>query len=275
MIDFGETYSSPNYEIRDVDGVLANAGTVTATITLPDQTTSNPSVANPSVGIYNFDYTTAQAGRHLVVVSATGGTLGSLIRKFTDSFVVRPADPAMLISLAEAKAHLGEQSDLQDEELRGYVQVATEVIESIAGPCSIRTYTRRIRWGYDRLLLPHRNVTSVTSITSIRTPTTEYLTAALDVDSIAGIVWLANRGIFLNGPWTAVYKAGRSDPPARYVQAVKEQLWHMWVIQRGQLADSTTPDLTDVADFESRGFGLGFLVPRRVLELLHRTPILG
>jgi hypothetical protein len=204
-------------------------------------------------------------------VSATGGTLGTLVRKFVDAFVVRPADPALLISFAEGKAHLGEQSTLQDEEIRAYLEVATEIVESILGKTlSVRTFTERVRGYTDwSLRLRQTPIVSVTSITSIRTPTTTYGPSQLDVDTEWGYVTLLNQGYFVNGPWTAIYKAGMTNVPARYVGPVKDLLWHMWVFQRGQTADSITPELADVADFETRGsFLSGFLVPHYVMEKL-------
>jgi hypothetical protein len=276
MIDFGATYSSPNYQVRDVDGNLAAAGTVTVTLTLPDATTTSPSVTNPSTGIYVFDYLTTQAGRYLVVVSATGGVLGPIVRRWVDAFVVRPVNPASLVSLADAKAHLGEQSSLQDEEIRGYLEVATEIVENIAGPCSVRAFTERVRTGADQLLLSRMPVVAVTSVTSVRDSSVTWASAGLDVDTSAGIVSPAAGGYFTNGPWNVAYTAGRTSVSARHTQAVLEQLWHMWATQRGQQTDSTTPDLLDVAEFESRSpFGLGFLVPRRVMELLESDHMPG
>jgi len=270
VIDFGETYSSPNFEVRDVNGLLADAGTVTVTLTLPDLTTAAPTVSHPATGIYNYDHLTTQAGRHLAVTSATGGVLGSLIRRWTDSWIVSPADPGMGISLAVAKAHLNEQSSLQDEEIRDYTTVATAIVEGLAGPIVVRTYTDRVRQGTYALTLPRWPVISVTSVTSIRYGTV-YSGADLDIDGDAGVINLANGFDFPNGPWSVVYKVGRVDPAPQLIQAIKEQLWHMWVMQRGATADSTEPDLIDVADFESRGstFSLGFAVPRRVIEMVN------
>lgn len=276
IVDFGETYSSVNFLIRDVNGALADAGTFIIDITNPDGTSVPPFAATHSAtGTYSFDYTpgTPQAGRYLYVGTATGGTLGTLVRKFVDAWVMRPANPVTFIEFADAKAYLGEQSSLQDEEIRAYLEVASDIIEGIVGPVAIRTYTERVRAGTDRIRLFKKPITEVTSITSIRVPTFSYVSADLDVDSQYGHVFLLNGSAFINGPWTAVYKAGRTSISPRHVQAVKEQLWHMWAIQRGQTADSITPELVDVVDAESRGpWGLGFLIPRRVMELLELDP---
>jgi hypothetical protein len=271
-IDLGDPLPNLSVTTRNAAGQLENAGSVVLTLTLPDQTTTAPSVTNPSAGVYTATYVTVQAGRHLARWVATGLNASS----YTDAYVVRPADPGMLISLDDARRHLNEQSTLQDEEIRTFVEVATAIIEGIIGPVAVRTYTERVRNGTWLLKLLRSPVVSVTSITSIKTPTTTWVTADLDVDNEYGIVYLANQGSFTNGPWTAVYKAGRTVPSPKHVQAVKEQLWSMWYSQRGQLADSTTPDLLDVGEFESRvPFGLGFLVPYRVQQMLEYDQIPG
>lgn len=271
LVDYQETYSSDTFEVRDTTGVLADAGTTTVTVLLPDGTTSSPTVNHPSLGTYTFDYLTTIPGLHRFRFHATGGTLGTLVRRFADGFVVRPDMPAMGISLSDARNHLNEQSRLQDEEIRAYVEVATEIVEGLAGkPIVARTYTERVRNATFVFKLMKTPVQSVTSVTSIYAPTFSYAPTDLDVDTAYGHVYLLSGSSFSNAPFTVVYKAGVSDVPARYVHAIKEQLWHMWVTQRGQLADTTTPDLLDVADFETRGqpFGLGFLIPARVRELV-------
>lgn len=277
IVDFQETYSSDNFQVLDVNGALADAGTTTATILLPDGTTQNPTVNHPSLGTYNFDYLTTLPGLHRFRFHATGGTLGTLVRRFADGFVVRPDMPVMAISLADARVHLNEQSRLQDEEIRAYVEVATEIVEGLAGPIAIRSYTERVRNATWLFKLKNTPVTAVTSVTSIPTPTYTVSPSLLDVDGEYGIVQLLSGSWFTNSPYTVVYSAGRSNVPARHTHAIKEQLWHMWVTQRGQLADTTTPDLLDVADFESRAqpFGLGFLIPARVRELLETDLVPG
>lgn len=277
-VDYLETYSSQNFVVRDATGQPVDAGTVNIDITKPDGTAVTTfAAAHPALGTYNFDYLTTASGRHPFFVTATGGALGSLVRKWFDVFVVRPQNPATAVELREAKAHLNEQGNLQDEEIRAYLEVATEIVEGILGePLSIRTYTERVRNGTWVFKLRNTPVVSVTSVTSIRVPSTVYLTAQLDVDQDYGIVYLKTGTDFTNGPWTVIYQAGNVALPARYTQAVLDLLWHMWVFQRGQLADTTAPDLVDVTDFETRGsFISGFLVPHYVREKLETDTVPG
>ena len=86
-LEQGETYQY-RQTVTDAAGTPTNAGTVTATITLPDGSTVVPTIVNSGAGLYDFDYLTVQAGRHTLLVSATGGTLGSATEKFDDVFNV-------------------------------------------------------------------------------------------------------------------------------------------------------------------------------------------
>lgn len=65
-------------QIKDVNQTLIAATTVVVTITLPDTTTSTPSVVNDSVGNYHCDFTTTQTGVHTYKSVSTGVvTVGS------------------------------------------------------------------------------------------------------------------------------------------------------------------------------------------------------
>jgi hypothetical protein len=99
MVDLGDVVPL-TVQIRDANGVLANATAVTLTITLPDGTTISPAPANPSVGLYQVDYVTVMEGRHIVRWVATGNNASA----YTDSFDVRPVNPPLILSLSAAKA---------------------------------------------------------------------------------------------------------------------------------------------------------------------------
>ena len=62
-LEQGETYQY-RQTVTDAAGTPANAGTVTATITLPDGSTVVPTIVNSGAGLYDFDYLTTQAGRY-------------------------------------------------------------------------------------------------------------------------------------------------------------------------------------------------------------------
>lgn len=262
MIDFGETYSSPNYQVKGPDGVLTNAGTVTATITLPGQTTVTPTMNNTGAGIYSFDYLTTLAGRHDIMVSATGGILGTLVRRWTDSFTVAPAAAGFVLSMAEARAHLNLTDTADDEELRSWLETVTRVVESQVGEVVPKTYVERHRGGTCSLWLRHRPVISITSIAPWLTSGTSY--AAADVRATeSGRVELLTGGRFTGGPFGVTLLAGRTVVQANIRDAGKIILKHLWETQRGasalplQAADDTGPIP-----------GFAFAVPNRAIELL-------
>lgn len=257
-------------EVRNAAGVLTSPSTKTLTITLPDLTTTSPAMTDTG-GLLTYDHPTTLAGRHTWRVVTTGPVTAT-----TGEFNVSASDPGWIMSLADAKAHLNETGTLQDEEIRAFMATVTEVVESIVGPVVVRTYTNeRVRSGSSALLLLHPPVISVTSVTSVSGSPT--WTTGFDVDAAAGIVRLSIGGYFTGGPWNVTYVAGRTVIPARFVQAGKEMLWHLWSTQRGATSDSTTPDLVDVAQYEA-GYGqafAGFTIPHRVLELLEADRIPG
>src|SRR5215470_3415953 len=185
IVDLGETYSSPNYEVRDASGVLQDAGTVTAVVTLPDATTSSPTVTHASTGTYNFDYLTTLAGRHEVVVTATGGILGTLTRKWADVFDVDSETP-VLVSVDEAIAHLratGIITTAADrEQLRWLCSAATDAVErDIGRAITRRTVTELYDGAVCELIMLTTPIISITTVVESGTtlsPSTDYFLAS-------------------------------------------------------------------------------------------------
>lgn len=89
--DFGATVPLA-VNVFAADGVTsANADTITLTITLPDGTTTTPTVTNPPTvtGSYVYLYTQPpQAGRYVVYWDAGGANTSA----YATAFVVRPAN---------------------------------------------------------------------------------------------------------------------------------------------------------------------------------------
>lgn len=261
MLDLGQTYRATDTVTQpDANGVaqLANASTSVCTITLPDATTATPAVVNDSTGKYHADYVTTQAGLHKVAwVTTVPGTATA------DVFNVRQF--ASILSLAEAKAHLGGVGPNDDDELRNFLAAATEVVESKVGPCVRRAVTQRVTEGTRELVLQHHPVLSVESVASIWPGGPVWVTAALNPDLQAGIVQQTLLWPFWFGPWDVAYTVGRAVIPERYLHAAKEQLRHLWETQRG-----STPLLAPLGGGEEfvSSAGWAFSVPNRVVELL-------
>jgi hypothetical protein len=264
-IDFGETYSSPNYVVKDTSGTPTNAGTVTAVITLPDSvTTASPTVVNTSAGTYSFDYGTTVAGRHELTVSATGGILGTLVRKWTDSFTVSPAGSGFGLSLDDAKAHLNIKLTYtaDDEELRDWLSIVTRLVESKAGEITAKAYTERHRGGKS-LWLRHTPVIAVTSVGPWLNTGTTFLPSTVRVDPETGRLERLDGGWFTGGPYAITYTAGRQIVPANLRGALKIILQHLWDTQRGASGLPFQPS-EDVGMIP----GFAFAIPNRAIELL-------
>ena len=117
------------YRNYDSTGNLANATTVVLTVTLPDGTSSLPTVTNASTGNYTATFATTQAGRHQLRWVATGANAGA----YTDVLDIAPSNPSFIISLQEAKDALNITTTTRDSEIRDYIRAATVVCEYVAG----------------------------------------------------------------------------------------------------------------------------------------------
>jgi len=127
MIDLGDTVSLA-WEVLDAAGELADAGTVTVTIGLPDGTAETETPTRVSIGRYELDYIPAQSGVHTVRCVATAPAAA-----FADIIDVRPVAGLGVLSLADAKEHLNKISPVSDEELRLMLPAAVERVERHTG----------------------------------------------------------------------------------------------------------------------------------------------
>ncbi|GHH87816.1 phage gp6-like head-tail connector protein [Streptomyces capitiformicae] len=260
---------------KDAGGTLANAATVGLTITLPDGTTATPAVTNPPsvTGQYTVDYTSVQAGRHSVRWVFT--TPNSA---YTDSFDVREAISPAILSLADAKAHLNIAATIttHDDELRGWIEAITHLVQQYTGICARGTVVEDhdIQPSGTRVLTLRRTpVISLTSVTAILTGGTSYTIADLDTDTRMGIVRRLDGG-YLYGPLRITYVAGRSVIPANITSAGKIILQHLWRTQYGaSRAGSAIGGGEDFSVTEPIA-GFGYAIPNRALQLLepHRLP---
>jgi hypothetical protein len=272
LIDLGDVFQVA-VAIRDDAGELTDPATATLTITLPDLTPVTPAVPLPpaETGILRIDYQTVQAGRHPWRLTTTGP-----VTAHADMFDVRDALPPLLFSLQDAKEHLNIAPGIttHDEEVRRFLEAVTEVVEHNpewgVGPVAVRTYTDRVHdYATRALVLRHRPVLAITSVTAVLDGGTDYDPLELDVDEQAGVV--IRKGAaglwFTGGPWDVVYSAGRRQVSSAITHAGRIILQHLWATQRGR--ESRRPPSASSGDgVEARAAGLTFSVPRRAIELL-------
>lgn len=246
--------------VRDAAGAPTNATTVTLTITLPDGTPVTPTVVNPpaQTGVYVYDYPTVQAGRHLYRWTSTTPQAA-----YVDVFDVRTAAPAYIISLADMKNHLNMTSTTDDEELRGFIEAATAVIEDELGRAAVRRTFTEEHTAHGEILLNWTPVASLTSVASVD-GTTTWDVADLHV-STSGVLTAKATAVALVGDIETVYVAGPTVTPANWVKAGQIIVQHLWDTQRGNKGSA------HAGGTETPGAGFtryGFSIPNRAKELL-------
>jgi hypothetical protein len=247
------------WDVRDSAGALANATTVALTITKPDGTTETPSVSNPPsvTGEYRVTYVPTVEGvyawRAVTTVPNTA---------FQDVFVVRASVSTALLSLADAKAHLNITTTASDDELREYLEAATEIVESYVGPVVRRSHTARVCGYTSSITLPHTQVREVTAVTVVSDGSTPITLSDLTVDTAAGIVRYKNGSAFPYGGMDITYTVGRTYVKANWTLAAKIIVKHNWGTQLGNLPNIQGDNPGYVVT------GSGFRVPYQAESLL-------
>lgn len=240
MLELGETYSSGTYLITDVLGA-PGAATFTVSVIRPDGTLDSPTPANPVLGSYTFDYPTVSLGPHSFVATATGGVLGTIVRKFSGTFVVSSATSTAIVGLDEVKDHLNipRSSTDSDSELELMIAASTSKIEERCGPVRVRTVTNE-RQRHDRSRAiwlreppgPHgQPAIVVTSATNVRDSTT-ITPSTLSVDP-TGRVEMVDGGYLTSGTYLWTYTTGRTLVPSGLRLAALNFVRDSWTTQRG------------------------------------------
>lgn len=246
------------WDVRDSAGVLTNATGVVLAVTLPDGTTATPTVPAPAVtGQYRVTYVPAVEGRYLWRVVMTGPNTA-----YGDVFDVREAASPALLSLADTKRHLRITDTSRDDQLREYIEAATEIVESYVGPIVTRTHVARVMGFRSQIPLPHTQVTAITNITIIRTGTSPIVLSNLSINTPAGVFGYKN---LLSIPWgemDVTYTVGRPFVKANWTMAAEIIVQHIWQSQLGNLPSMQGDDLVDPR------LGTGYLVPFRAISLL-------
>jgi hypothetical protein len=232
-VDQGQTYRY-RHTVKDSSGTLANAGTVVVTITLPDGTTTAPTVVNSSTGVYDIAYTTVQTGKHDVSGSVTGGVLGTEFDVWEDSFTVEQP-LRTFVGVDEASAHLRAQgvitTDADREQLRWLCFVASDAVErDLDRIIARRTVIENHDGGKTGIKLRSGPIISITSVVESGTTLTgtDYV-----LDSNSGVLW---RGSASAAGWWAygrqlvvvTFVAGFVNPPAAARMVALYLVQAMW-----------------------------------------------
>jgi hypothetical protein len=276
-IDVGSVYRLA-FTLKSPDGALVNAGSMALTINLPDGTSTLISpVAPGSTGVYQYDYTTVQSGRHIAHWVGTGANPGA----YAEAFEVLSATPPALISLADAKQQLNISTNAFDDELRVFVDAATAAVERHRNESIIRRtfveehYLTDYAWGYGqnigqpaawgvparKLSLDKRPALSLTSVARVDgTLSWDVSNLHLNSNGIVSVMF----GNPISGHVAVTYIAGYQSIPAEFTLATRIIVQHLWQTQRGNKGWPKPGGMDD-----SLGpAGMGFAIPNRALELL-------
>lgn len=263
MYDLGDPVPL-SITIRDSDGVPADAGSVTLTITLPDGTnTVIGPIASTSPGVYDHDYATVQAGRHVVRWVATGANASA----YTDAFDVQPADGGAFISLADTKHHLKKTTDEDDEDLRWFIGAACGAIKDRMGHVAPQTVVADLSARRGVIVLPERPVISIVSV--VKLPGGEAVPEADALAGTPGYKLKNSEGVLLVPAWwgdvRVTWRAGRSPIPQNFRLAGLELVAHLWRgSQHNQAGGRPALGDSDSTFASVRPFAM----PYRVMELL-------
>lgn len=254
-------YSAP----PDQGGELVDALTAVLTITLPNGTTLTPSIPDPaSVGVYQYNYSSTMAGRHVGRWLFT--FFGGATTAYVETFDVRPADPGYILSLAEAKAALNIPitHTADDEDIRSLSEAVTRVIEDYRKEAVVRrTVTERLTAQSSRSIL--LGTAPIISLTSISSNGYTYPPTDLEIaDATTGQV--NTTGASFTGDLDAVYVVGQPVIPANYTEAAKIILKHLWQTQQAPGMGSRV--FGGGEDISVGIAGMGYAIPNRAAELL-------
>lgn len=252
-------------KVYDATGALADlgGGNPTCAVTKPDGTTAAATVTKNSTGYYQGAYVTTTAGRHRFTFSGSGTNSGAL--PWSDVVDVWPADPRLIISLADAKAALSAPAGtrVNDDELRLYIASTTPVIEDIVGAVLVATKVQTCNGGKTAVLLDER-ASAITSVVvdGVALTASEYV-----ADLESGIVYAGSSSsaqTFTYGRQNVVvtYTTGSSSIDPNIILAAREEVRFLYQIgqQGGRPSLGGAP--ADLSWTPS-----GFAVPQRVIEL--------
>lgn len=264
--DLGDTvYLSTT--VTDASLSLVAATGVVCSVGLPDGTTATPAVTTVSTGRYTASFVPTQAGRHTERWSSTSPAFAR-----SDTFDVRAPTPPYLVSLVDLKAHLNmDLSDSSnDEELRGFIEAATLVVERHRREAVVRRTVVETLWVNNLGL--HPSVQPVQSITSaVSTLSTATWNPAELRLYPTGVLQAMPYTLRLWGEVTLTYVAGYAVVPANFTLAALIIAAHLWSSQRsGTLIPSQMGARFD--DSSLSPSVSGYAIPNRALELLGGQP---
>jgi hypothetical protein len=254
--------------VVEVSGVPTDA-TVTLTVKKPDGSTVGPAINHDGVGLYSSSILADQLGYWSYSWLSSGAAVGRDDGQF---YVTTSA--VRVISLEELKKHLNMDLDLHenDDELEDFIDASQDLIVDKVGPVLPTVYTETRPAGKPYVLLTHRPVLSITSVSE----NADYGTPAVvgvggwKLDGGTGVLTrLSTREQpqLWRGGYSGVdvtYTAGLDPVPAKIRLATKELTAHLW--RQSQLGRARRTSRGP----EEEAVPATYALPYRVAEMLGR-----
>lgn len=276
MLDLGDpvVLSVKTYN-NAVPPVLANAGNVALVITAPSAAYVIDPVAPTSTGVYVYTFNPLEAGRHTVRWVATGANASA----YTDAFDVEPATSPALVSLSRAKEHENFLNNVDDEELRRFINAASSWAEREYGPLGRQTFVETHTPNGNRIALSHWSPGQAITLASV---VGAYgYTATLDITTLhvtdAGILEPNYGGWLGCYPLTITFAAGDPILTEDVQIGVLEVIAGLWETQHGGGTSSGGPEALLQASGEAEfvaNMGLRYWRADMLLKS-HRAPVVA
>jgi hypothetical protein len=274
------------FPLTDANGNLADPASTqpVCTVTLPDQTTSAPSVTHSGTGTFTATGPSSQAGHYTVAWSCADTAYPG---GFTDAYDIRALAETSLLSLAEAKRALRIDPDNTDEDdfVTEFSRATTGIVEWWCGPVNQQAVTERLPAGGLVIQLSKPPVISLTAWTVIpaalatagiaipnppspmfpaRVFGVSYPLSQLYADPVLGVVTHTSGLPFYYGEYLWSYQAGRPIVPDCIQSGFKAILKHIYGMERGGQGSAAL----GAGESETTLTPMGYAVPNRALELM-------
>lgn len=141
-----------------------------------------------------------------------------------------------VLTLAEAKAYLNADATLGDDALQSVINAVSAVIQARWGPVDTATYSRVLCGDGEALVMPHRNVTAISSAVYVESGAdagVDLTPSALIFDTAAGIVYSKNDA-WPEDELLVTYTVGLSPVPDNVKQATAAAVQNVAARRKGR-----------------------------------------
>jgi len=215
------------YTLVDADGD-PTAGTVACTLTLPDGTTSSPTVTNPTLGTYTTTVEVTQAGLWLWLFEATGAATDTEDGSF---YAATAASANVYTTLPELKAALGipVADTTDDEDLGDAILAASRMVDGDCQRHFFKVTEARTLGACDQWRLKLGEYMDLVSVTTLKTDAAG--------DGTYETTWAASDYQLLTADGTPNLHAAPETRPYRRVHAIGDHLFPLPVWTAGARGD--------------------------------------